>query len=68
MYFAKEDKDTYEQLKVIGTFLRSSFSKSEFPAGYESGLYNDLSRVYFPGCDFNNFTENQKEANRKGYS
>ena len=58
--FCEGRKDTYEQLKSSARSLGAAFQKVNFLRDIRAD-YLGLSRVYFPGCDFNNFTENQKE-------
>jgi 15-cis-phytoene synthase len=57
--FCEGKKETYEQLKSSARSLGAAFQKVNFLRDIKTD-YIDLSRVYFPGCDFNNFTENQK--------
>jgi len=54
--FCEGRKDTYEQLKSSARSLGAAFQKVNFLRDIRSD-YLGLSRVYFPGCDFKNFTE-----------
>jgi len=58
--FCEGRKDIYEQLKSPARSLGAAFQKVNFLRDIRAD-YLGLSRVYFPGCDFNNFTEKQKE-------
>lgn len=58
--FCEGRKDTYEQLKSSARSLGAAFQKVNFLRDIRAD-YLELSRLYFPGCDFNNFTELQKE-------
>jgi len=60
MVFCEGKKDIYEQLKMPARSLGAAFQKVNFLRDIKSD-YNDLARVYFPCCDFNNFTEVQKQ-------
>jgi phytoene synthase len=40
--------------------LGASFQKVNVLRDFKAD-FNGLSRIYFPGCDFNNFTERQKK-------
>ena len=46
--------------------LGATFQKVNFLRDIKAD-YNGLSRVYFPGCDFNNFTEEQTKRSKKIY-
>jgi phytoene synthase len=58
--FCEGRKDTYEQLKSSARSLGAAFQKVNFLRDIRTD-YLGLSRVYFPGCDFNNFTSKEKE-------
>src|SRR3982750_2061593 len=58
--FCEGRKDTYEQLKSSARSLGAAFQKVNFLRDIRTD-YLGMSRVYFPGCDFNNFTEKEKE-------
>ena len=57
--FCEGRKDVYEQLKTPARSLGAAFQKVNFLRDLKAD-YNSLSRVYFPRCDFNNFTTEQK--------
>ena len=57
--FCEGKKDMYESLKDAARSLGAAFQKVNFLRDIKAD-FNGLSRVYFPGCDFNNFTEQQK--------
>ena len=57
--FCEGKKDLYYNLKDAARSLGAAFQKVNFLRDIKAD-YNGLSRVYFPGCDFNNFTEQQK--------
>jgi 15-cis-phytoene synthase len=58
--FCEGDKTKYGQLKQPARSLGAAFQKVNFLRDIKAD-YNGLSRVYFPGCDFNNFTCQQKQ-------
>ncbi len=57
--FCEGKKDLYDKLKDSASSLGAAFQKVNFLRDIKAD-YNGLSRVYFPNCDFNNFTEQQK--------
>jgi 15-cis-phytoene synthase len=57
--FCEGKKDLYDNLKDAARSLGAAFQKVNFLRDIKAD-FNGLSRVYFPGCDFNNFTEQQK--------
>jgi phytoene synthase len=57
--FCEGEKDYYDKLKNPARSLGAAFQKVNFLRDIKND-YNGLSRVYFPGCDFTNFTEQQK--------
>ena len=57
--FCEGKKELYEKLKISARSLGAAFQKVNFLRDIKAD-YNDLSRMYFPGCDFNNFTEKDK--------
>lgn len=57
--FCEGKKDMYDGLKDAARSLGAAFQKVNFLRDIKAD-FNGLSRVYFPGCDFNNFTEQQK--------
>ncbi|HEU4469672.1 MAG TPA: phytoene/squalene synthase family protein [Flavisolibacter sp.] len=58
--FCEGDRVLYEQLKQQARALGAAFQKVNFLRDIKAD-FNDLSRIYFPGCDFHNFTEADKE-------
>jgi 15-cis-phytoene synthase len=58
--FCEGKKDLYIQLAPAARALGAAFQKVNFLRDIKAD-YNGLSRIYFPGCDFNNFTEQQKK-------
>lgn len=49
----------YEKLKQPARALGAAFQKVNFLRDIKADFV-DLSRIYFPGCDFHNFTERDK--------
>ena len=58
--FCEGNRDLYEQLALPARALGAAFQKVNFLRDVKAD-YNGLSRIYFPGCDFSNFTERQKK-------
>jgi len=58
--FCEGRKELYENLKISAQSLGAAFQKVNFLRDIKAD-YNGLSRMYFPGCDFNNFTERDKK-------
>ncbi len=59
--FCNGDKERYKSLESPARALGAAFQKVNFLRDIKAD-YNGLSRIYFPGCDFNNFTTaNKKE-------
>jgi 15-cis-phytoene synthase len=58
--FCDGNKERYEKLKTAAGALGAAFQKVNFLRDIKAD-YNGLNRLYFPGCDFNNFTREQKE-------
>jgi len=58
--FCEGKKEVCEKLKFSARSLGAAFQKVNFLRDINSD-YNGLSRMYFPGCDFNNFTEWDKK-------
>lgn len=58
--FCEGDKVMYERLKQSAKALGAAFQKVNFLRDIKADFI-DLSRVYFPGCDFHNFTEKDKQ-------
>ena len=57
--FCEGKKEMYDQLESSARSLGAAFQKVNFLRDIKAD-FNGLARVYFPGCDFNNFTEPQK--------
>jgi 15-cis-phytoene synthase len=57
--FCEGDKALYEELKSAAQALGAAFQKVNFLRDIKAD-FHDLSRLYFPGCDFHNFTERDK--------
>ncbi len=58
--FCEGNRDLYDQLAPAARALGAAFQKVNFLRDIKAD-YNGLSRIYFPGCDFSNFTERQKK-------
>ena len=58
--FSKGDKAIYQQLEQPARALGAAFQKVNFLRDLKADN-NELSRMYFPGCDFNNFLEKDKK-------
>lgn len=58
--FCEGNKEVYEQLKPYARSLGAAFQKVNFLRDIKAD-FNGLSRMYFPCCDFNNFTAEQKQ-------
>jgi phytoene synthase len=59
--FCDGNRDQYESLKAPARSLGAAFQKVNFLRDLKAD-YEGLERVYFPGCDFNNFSQRDKEA------
>ena len=57
--FCEGDKTLYAKLEAPARSLGAAFQKVNFLRDIRAD-YMGLSRVYFPGCDFTNFTEREK--------
>jgi phytoene synthase len=57
--FCNGDRTSYEQLKPYACSLGSAFQKVNFLRDLKAD-FEGLDRVYFPGCDFSNFTQEDK--------
>jgi phytoene/squalene synthetase len=57
--FCEGKKELYEQLESSARSLGAAFQKVNFLRDIKAD-FNGLARIYFPGCDFNNFTEQEK--------
>ncbi|HEY6502887.1 MAG TPA: phytoene/squalene synthase family protein [Chitinophagaceae bacterium] len=62
--FSGRNKKLYSQLQEHARALGAAFQKVNFLRDLKADN-NDLSRMYFPGCDFNNFSENDKKEIEK---
>ena len=59
--FCADDETTYERLKPFAKSLGAAFQKVNFLRDMKAD-YHGLDRVYFPECDFRNFTSKEKNA------
>ncbi len=59
--FCEGDKSFYAKLESPARALGAAFQKVNFLRDIRAD-YQGLSRVYFPGCDFSNFTRADKRA------
>ncbi len=57
--FCEGNTDRYKKLKGSARSLGAAFQKVNFLRDVKAD-YDGLNRIYFPGCDFNNFTETEK--------
>jgi len=57
--FCTGHKEEYETLKPYARSLGAAFQKVNFLRDLRAD-FEGLDRVYFPGCNFNNFTEKDK--------
>jgi phytoene/squalene synthetase len=57
--FCEGNKKQYQSLKGSAQALGAAFQKVNFLRDIKADFI-DLSRIYFPGCDFHNFTETDK--------
>ncbi len=57
--FCGGKKEQYLQLEHSARSLGAAFQKVNFLRDIKAD-FSGLARVYFPGCDFNNFTEQEK--------
>lgn len=62
--FCEGDEKKYDALKSSARKLGAAFQKVNFLRDMKSD-FNDLSRVYFPGVDFNNFNDLMKKEIEK---
>jgi 15-cis-phytoene synthase len=58
--FCEGKKELYEKLEASARSLGAAFQKVNFLRDIKAD-FSGLARVYFPGCDFNNFTEQEKK-------
>lgn len=57
--FCNGDKNSHEHLKPYACSLGSAFQKVNFLRDLKAD-FEGLDRMYFPGCDFSNFTQEDK--------
>lgn len=57
--FCEGNNELFEKLRLPARSLGAAFQKVNFLRDFK-GDYVELSRVYFPGCDFNNFKASDK--------
>ena len=57
--FCERKKELYDNLENSARSLGAAFQKVNFLRDIKAD-FNGLARIYFPGCDFNNFTEHEK--------
>lgn len=62
--FCEGDRTLYGKLKEPAKALGAAFQKVNFLRDMKADFL-DLSRIYFPGCDFHNFTERDKQKIQK---
>ena len=58
--FCEGNKDIYQKLQEPARALGAAFQKVNFLRDIQAD-FNDLSRLYFPGCNFHNFTAADKQ-------
>jgi phytoene synthase len=58
--FCEDNRELYEKLTPSARALGAAFQKVNFLRDIKAD-HNGLSRIYFPGCDFSNFTEQYKK-------
>lgn len=59
--FCEGNREMYEQLKPSARSLGAAFQKVNFLRDLKAD-YEGLERIYFPGCDFRNFTLADKQS------
>ena len=59
--FCDGNKDLYEKLKPSARSLGAAFQKVNFLRDVKAD-FEGLDRMYFPGCDFKNFSYKEKQA------
>ena len=59
--FCEGKKELYNNLEESARSLGAAFQKVNFLRDIKDD-FNGLARVYFPGCDFDNFTELEKKG------
>jgi phytoene/squalene synthetase len=58
--FCEGKQELYDKLETPARALGAAFQKVNFLRDIKAD-FNGMSRVYFPGCDFANFTEKDKQ-------
>lgn len=58
--FCEGEKSLFNNLEKSARSLGAAFQKVNFLRDLKDD-FNGLARVYFPGCNFNNFTEKEKQ-------
>jgi phytoene/squalene synthetase len=58
--FCEGNQQLYEKLKASARALGAAFQKVNFLRDMKADFL-DLSRIYFPGCDFHNFSLSDKQ-------
>jgi phytoene synthase len=59
--FCEGDQKRYEALKAPARSLGAAFQKVNFLRDIQAD-FTGLSRMYFPGCNFHNFTDGEKRG------
>lgn len=59
--FCEGNREQFEALKLPARSLGAAFQKVNFLRDLKAD-FEGMDRVYFPGCDFSNFTESEKAA------
>lgn len=59
--FCEGDSSKYVQLEPFAKSLGAAFQKVNFLRDLKAD-FEGLNRIYFPGCDFNNFTASDKQG------
>ena len=59
--FCEGKKDLYKKLEPSARSLGAAFQKVNFLRDVKAD-FNNLNRIYFPGCDFCNFTDKEKKG------
>ncbi len=62
--FCEGNKNTFDKLRMPARSLGAAFQKVNFLRDLKAD-FEGLERVYFPGCDFTNFTESDKRKIEK---
>ncbi|MCA6494029.1 MAG: phytoene/squalene synthase family protein [Chitinophagaceae bacterium] len=58
--FCDGNREQYDELKGYARSLGAAFQKVNFLRDLKAD-YVGMERIYFPGCDFNNFSQRDKE-------